>query len=171
MSATNGITRRTAETRPSVSEFGLITPRLAGFGPFAGGPFGTMLRDFFNDPFFNEVEAQPSAGVLPLDVSEDDTHLIVRASLPGYAKEEVTAEVNDGVLTIVGTKTEDKTDEKEGKGERYFRRERRVGTVSRSVSLPEGVDTENVNAELKDGVLTLRLAKTPKAQPRRINIG
>lgn len=161
----NGITRRTLESR-GVPEFGVVSSRFPAFGSFGG-----LLQDVFNDPFFQTIEAQPAAGVLPLDVSEDDSNLIVRASLPGFAKEQITAEVNDGVLTIVGTKEDEATDEKNTKTERYFRRERRVGTVSRSVSLPEGINSDDVRAELKDGVLTLRLAKTPKAQPRKINIG
>jgi len=162
----NGITRRTPTSRGGIPEFGLVTSRIPGFGSFGG-----LLQDVFNDPFFQVVEAQPASGVLPLDVSEDDSSLIVRASLPGFSKDQITAEVNDGVLTIVGTVQDETSDEKTISTERYFRRERRIGTVSRSVSLPEGINADEVKAELKDGVLTLRLAKTPKAQPRKINIG
>lgn len=92
--------------------------------------------------------------------------MIVRASLPGFKKEEVDVQVHEGVLSIRGQRTEEATQT----SERYHRRERRTGLVSRLISLPETVNGEDVKAELKDGVLTLRLPKTPKEQPRKVQI-
>lgn len=131
----------------------------------------TLVNDLLSDPFFTGARAAgsaaASAGTLAVDVSEDDGALIVRASLPGFQKEEIDIQVHEGVLTIKGERaavTEEKT-------ERYHRRERRTGSVARMISLPETVNGEDVKAELKDGVLTLRLAKTPKEQPRKVQIG
>lgn len=119
------------------------------------------------DPFL--VELAPAAfeeGTLALDVSEDESSVLVRASLPGFTKEDVSVEVHDGVLTINATHR----DESEETGERYYRRERRVGSLSRRVALPSQVDDSRAKAELKDGVLTLRLPKSEQALPKKISI-
>lgn len=151
-----GITRR---------PLGSTVPALTTFPSVA-----SLFSDLLGDPFFAEARAPGpaayAAGTLAVDVSEDDHALIVRASLPGYKKEEIDIEVNDGVLAIKGEHTE----ETEEKTERYHRRERRFGSVSRLISLPDSVTGDEVKAELKDGVLTLRLAKTPKEQPRKVQI-
>jgi HSP20 family protein len=144
----NNMTRRESFENPLLSRF-----------------FSTML----NDPFF--AEAQPmrafvEEGTLPLDISEDDSSVIVRASLPGFSKEDVEIEVHDGVLSIKAQHTE----EKEEKGERFYRKERRFGSVSRRVALPTTVVEDRSKADLKDGVLTLRLAKVPAEQPKKIRI-
>ena len=119
------------------------------------------------DPFL--VELAPAAfeeGTLALDVSEDESSVLVRASLPGFTKEDLSVEVHDGVLTINATHR----DESEESGERYYRRERRVGSLSRRVALPSQVDDSKAKAELKDGVLTLRLPKSEQALPKKISI-
>lgn len=136
--------------------------------PFELGTMARVFDRFFNDPAFGvgERAAMPEIGALALDVSEDDASIIVRASLPGFAREDVHIETHQGVLTISASKTE----EREERGERYHRRERRTGSVSRSVALPESVVEDRAEAELKDGVLTLRLPKAPQAQKRKISI-
>jgi HSP20 family protein len=121
---------------------------------------------FFSEPFVSGGPAPATEGNLALDLSEDDASVIVRASLPGFRKEDVEVEVHDGVLSIKAERTE-VTDEK---GESYHRRERRFGAVSRQVVLPSVVDEGATTAELKDGVLTLRIAKSPKAMPRKVKI-
>lgn len=143
---------------------GVLTRRSTGGVP----NLASVFENFFNDPFFAESRPAtvPAAGALPVDVSEDETSLIVRASLPGFSKEQVDVQVHDGVLTIRGERSEEKTEQTE----RYHRRERRTGSVSRMISLPDTVSAESVKGELKDGVLTVRLAKTPKAQPRKVQI-
>jgi HSP20 family protein len=131
-------------------------------------PIPSVFENFFNEPFFSgaPLTARVDEGTLPLDVSEDDKHVIVRASLPGFRKDQVEVEVHDGVLTITARQEE----EKEETTERYYRKERRVGSLSRRVALPGAVLEKESEAELKDGVLTLRLAKVQKEQPRKIRI-
>lgn len=131
-------------------------------------PFAAFER-LLNDPFFGEVPAlaRVEEGTLPLDVSENDTHVIVRASLPGFPKDKIDVEVHDGVLSINAHHEE----EREEKTERYYRKERRVGSLSRRVALPSAVLEKDAQAEFTDGVLTLRLPKVQKEQPRKIRIG
>lgn len=67
-------------------------------------------------------------------------------------------------LTIAGQRHEEQREE----GERYYTYERSYGSFSRSFTLPEGIDSENVQGELKDGVLTVSVSKKPEVQPKRI---
>jgi len=128
-----------------------------------------VLERFFNDPFFGEAPAiaRLEEGTLPLDVSEDETHVIVRASLPGFARENIDVEAHDNILSI-SAKLEEVN---ESRTERFYRKERRVGSVSRRIALPAAVVEKDAAAEFKDGVLTLRLPKIPQEQPRKIRIG
>jgi len=126
-----------------------------------------MIWDrFFNEPFLQTGAGTIDEGTLPLDVSEDEKNVIVRASLPGFKKENIEIEIHDGVLGVKATQEE----EKEEKGETFYRRERRTQSVSRRVALPTTVAEGQTDAELKDGVLTLRLPKTPAAMPKKIRI-
>ncbi len=135
-------------------------------------PFGRVISQIWNDPFFGEFRTLGNAGsagegVLPIDISEDDASVFVRASLPGYKKENIEVEVHEGILSIKASHTQ----EQEQRTERFYRQERRVGTVSRSISLPSTVEEAQIQAELKDGVLTLRLPKQAQAMPRKVSIG
>lgn len=149
------ITRRSSVCQPTLASFPLLT----------------MFNDLLSEPAFSasagpRSDTTVNPGTLPVDVSEDETSLIVRASLPGFRKEEVDIQVHEGVLSIRGQRTEETTQT----AERYHRRERRTGIVSRLLSLPETVNGDDVKAELRDGVLTLRLPKIPKEQPRKVQI-
>lgn len=131
-----------------------------------------LVNRLFNDPFFanglggGEAPSPVDEGPLALDVSENESSLIVRASLPGFRKEQIDVEVHDGILSIKATHADEKADQ----AETYLRRERRTRTLFRRVALPNTVEGTQADAELKDGVLTLRLAKTPEAQPRKVAI-
>jgi HSP20 family protein len=106
-----------------------------------------------------------------IDVVKREGELILRADLPGVKPDEIKVEVEDGVLTVTG-EHEQKTEEKK---ERYLRRERRWGSFSRSMALPEGVKSDDIEATTTDGVLELRIpvpapkekpAKTVKVEPK-----
>jgi len=124
------------------------------------------MSSFMNDPLFTDPQSV-NTGNLALDVSEDEKTVIVRASLPGFTRENIDVEIHDGVLTIKA----ERTDETEERGENYFQRERRIGAVARSIALPSVVDDTQTAAELKDGVLTLRIPKSEKALPKKVKIG
>ncbi|HLO40053.1 MAG TPA: Hsp20/alpha crystallin family protein [Phycisphaerales bacterium] len=134
--------------------------------------FDRLLGQMLSDPFFAEVRTPVAAlqnleeGTLALDVSEDEGNVYVRASLPGFRKEDVEVAVHDGILSIKAEHVE----EQEEKKERYYRRERRVGSLSRRIALPSSVQEQATSAELVNGVLTLTLPKIRKEEPRKIAI-
>ncbi len=94
-----------------------------------------------------------------MDIKETKGALTVTAELPGMNREEIDVSVHDGVLTISGEKKAGK----EENGTDYHFIERSYGCFSRSVSLPDTVETEKIEAAFKDGVLTVTLPKTAKA--------
>jgi HSP20 family protein len=105
-------------------------------------------------------------GALALDVSEGDGQVVVRASLPGFQKEDVEVQLHEGVLSIRATHAE----ETETKEERFHRRGRRTGSVPRRIVLPGVVSDADVSGAPEDGVLTLRIPFPEKPKPRQIEI-
>ena len=103
---------------------------------------------------------------LALDVAEKDDAYVVKASLPGVNAEDVDITLTDNVLTIRG---ETKADN-EIKQENYHLRERRFGTFMRSVTLPNAVDADKIEAVNENGVLTLTLPKAESVKPRKIEV-
>ena len=101
-----------------------------------------------------------------VDIYETAESVVVKAELPGLAREQVGIEVKDGVLTLKG----ERKVEKEVKEENYHRVERAYGTFLRSFSLPASVDQEKISATLKDGVLEVRLGKREQAKPKQIQV-
>ena len=132
-------------------------------------PFSNLLERFFNEPLVIEpgTVARLEEGTLPVDISETESHVLVRAAVPGFKTEDIAAEIHDNVLTI---KAEHKA-EKEEKTERFYRKELRFNSMSRRIALPTPVIDKETAAELKDGVLTLRMPKIAKETPRKIRIG
>lgn len=134
-------------------------------------PFGGLdLRNFFRG-FFNEDEMGlgelMQTGSLAVDISvgkEGET--IVRASLPGFKKEDVQVSVHNGVLDIKAESRE----ETETKDEKFFCKERRYGSLTRRIALPGNPSGEAVAAELKDGVLTVKVPGNGKSGPKKIDI-
>ena len=98
-------------------------------------------------------------GAPPVDVVETDTAYELTADLPGINEKNIEVKLTQGGLTIKGEKQE----EKEEKKKDYYLRERHVGSFERHFALPEGVDTDKIEASFKNGVLTVRLAKKPEA--------
>jgi HSP20 family protein len=134
-------------------------------------PLSRVFEQFFDEPFFTlmPVQTQGTQQSFAMDLSEDDQNVIVRATLPGFKKEEINVELDEGVLTIAGQHEEEH--EEGGPNEKYYRRERRLGSVQRRIALPMAVREDEAVADLKDGVLTLKLPKVQKAPARKISIG
>lgn len=99
-----------------------------------------------------------------VDIEETDDAWLVEADLPGVKKGDVKIELSDSELTISG-----EIKERERKGV-LRRRTRRTGQFEYRVSLPGEADTENIDATLNEGVLTVRIPKPERAKPRRIEI-
>ena len=102
----------------------------------------------------------------PVDVHEDAESLVLRAELPGLRKEDVDISIDSNVLTLKG----ERKMEKEEQGRRYHRVERAYGTFLRQFQLSNNIDTSKINAQLTDGVLTVRLAKREELKPRKIDV-
>ena len=127
---------------------------------------GEMERFFdrFLEPRWDEYEG---VGWAPkLDFSETKDAFMVKAEIPGVEQKDLTVSLQDQMLTIKGEKHK----EKEEKDEQYHRVERTWGAFSRTIALPVGVDAEKVNATFKDGVLTVKLQKTPAAKGTTIPV-
>ena len=115
----------------------------------------------------SKEETMTVAQWLPLvDITEDDKEYLIKAELPEVKKDEVKVTVESGVLTISG----ERRFEKEEKEKKYHRIERAYGSFTRSFSVPDDADDAKVSAEFKDGVLTVRLAKSEKARPKSVEV-
>lgn len=101
-----------------------------------------------------------------VDITEDDKEYLIKAELPEVKKGDVRVRVEDGVLYIAGARNF----AKEEKGRRYHRIERAYGSFMRSFSLPEDADPQQVNADFKDGVLSVHVAKDANARPKSIEV-
>jgi len=114
----------------------------------------------------NEVyqRQQSGTGRLPLTIWEDDQHVYLQADVPGFPQESIDLRLHDGQLCITGERpVPQATDD-------YRHNERMFGVFSRSVTLPETIDPSAIEAELKDGVLSITIRKKPEAQPLKIEV-
>jgi len=118
------------------------------------------LSSLQRDGFFGDWQ-----GEFPVDLYQDKDAFTVRAELPGFRKEDISAEVADGILTITAhQKTETKS---AAKAPATATQERRV---SRSISLPENLELEKIQAAYENGVLTVTLPKREEVKPKQIAI-
>ena len=99
-------------------------------------------------------------------MAESDKEVTVRAELPGIDPKDLEVTVAGNQLVLSGEKKESSETKEKG----IYHSETRYGAFHRTVPLPEGVDTEHVDAQYANGVLTLRLAKTPQAATKRIEV-
>jgi HSP20 family protein len=102
-----------------------------------------------------------------LDVWETEDELVYAFDLPGVDEDKVDVELNDGALTVSAER--ERTDEVSSDG--FYRFERRFGTFSRTIGLPQGITEDAINADYKDGVLEIRVRKPEQPKPRRIQVG
>lgn len=130
-------------------------------------PFGLMRNLMRWDPF-RDIEFPEIQGVYTpsFDIKETSQGFVFVADLPGVKLEDLDINLTGNRLTITGKREAESRSE----GENYFASERSFGSFSRTFSLPEGVDANGVNAELKNGVLTLLVPKVPEIQPKKITI-
>ena len=129
-------------------------------------PFSGEFNRLF-DTLFQPVNGNSQRWAPPMDLVEAEDHFVFKADLPGLGDEDVTIEVQDGTLTLSGErKSEHETREKG-----WYRLERSFGRFSRSLTLPEGVDADKIEASFDKGVLEVRIPKPEERKPRRISIG
>jgi HSP20 family protein len=108
------------------------------------------------------------AWVPALDVWETETELVYALDLPGIPEDKISVELDEGALTI---SAERERTQEETKDDRFYRYERRYGTFSRTVGVPQGVSESDVSAEVKNGVLEVHVKKPEQPKPKRIQVG
>jgi HSP20 family protein len=121
-----------------------------------------MFNDFANFPRFNNQSAfSPRA-----DIVESDDNVVLTFEVPGIDKNDIKVSVRDDALTVSGERSFSIDREKE----HYTHRELVAGSFSRSFTLPETIDTDKIDAEYKNGMLTISLARKEAAKPKEIEV-
>ena len=134
----------------------------------AWDPFRLMREMFTWDPFRALKDAPMRGGFAPtFEMTESDDAFIISADVPGVNEEDVDISLTGNRLTISGAREQTQREEHV----RYHTSERVFGRFTRSFTLPEGTDRDQLQAEIANGVLTLTIAKRPELQPKRINLG
>lgn len=131
----------------------------------------SLFTPTFNQDVFDIFDRNFGTTVPSIDVRETNEAYVMDMDLPGRSEKDVEISLKDRVLTISSleeTKTEEKKDTDEA-GE-YLIRERRSSTFSRRFTLPADIDAGNVEANFKNGVLTITIPRRPEAQARQILI-
>ncbi len=141
---------------------------LIRWDPFFG--LGTTVRPRSRHVFW-QPGARAAASMtprleFPIDLSETEDDVEVKASLPGFELSELDVSVKDDVLTIKA-EHRDETEEKERE---FYRREIRYGAARRAVKLPASVDAEKTEASFSNGLLSLRLPKSEALKSKQITI-
>ena len=123
------------------------------------GDFNRLFNTLFD-------QSQPQRWVPAMDLVEADDHFLLRADLPGLTEDDVNIEFRDNTLTISGERKAEHEQAERG----WYRLERQFGKFSRSLSVPDGVNPDAVEARFADGVLEVRIPKPEARKPRRIAI-
>ena len=131
--------------------------------------WGRWREPFRVTRLLDDMFAERSQGGAPapaMDVTESDDQYAITLEVPGVAKDDVTVELHENVMTIRG----EKNSEREEKQEKSRWVERRYGSFSRSFTLPSNADPECVKAAFKDGILTIEITKAEESKPEVISI-
>ena len=122
-----------------------------------------VFDDFFDFPFYDDrgekkLYGHHAANLMKTDIQEHEDGYTLEMDLPGFKKEEIQVELNNGYMTISAAKGLDE-DEKDKKSGKYIRRERYTGSCQRSFYVGEDVTEEDIKAEFKHGILKLFIPK------------
>ena len=133
----------------------------------------TTLQDrmnrLFRDSFSADTQEQSlatSAFAPPVDVYEDDHNITLKIEVPGIDEKDIDVRIENNTLTVHG----ERKFEKEEKEENFHRIERRYGSFYRAFTVPNTVNTENVQASYDAGVLKIELEKRAEAKPKQIKV-
>jgi HSP20 family protein len=124
-----------------------------------------MFSDVLGSPESETAALQPLFNPR-VDVREEKDAVVLSAEIPGVEKDNLSVEVNDGVITLSGTKKVDAESNEQG----VYRAERNFGEFRRSFVLPDTIDAERIDAQYRNGVLKVTLPKKPEAAPKQIAI-
>jgi HSP20 family protein len=153
-----------------------LAPRESFGGLLATDPFfrnfEQRMRRLFGEGFGSFFEAFPEENwavttwAPACDIYETDNEIIVKADLPGVKKEDLHVNLENNLLTIRG----ERKFEEETKKENYRRVERSYGEFMRSFTLPSFADPNKINADYKDGMLRVSIAKREEARPKQVEV-
>ncbi|HXZ34187.1 MAG TPA: Hsp20/alpha crystallin family protein [Terriglobales bacterium] len=126
------------------------------------------MNRLFRDSFTEGRDESLTTGAFApaVDVYEDEHNVTLKIEVPGIDEKDIDVRIEDNTLTVHG----ERKFEKEEKEENYRRVERQYGSFTRSFTLPNTVDTENVSANYDKGVLKITLAKKAEAKPKQIKV-
>ncbi len=116
-----------------------------------------LLDEMFRDPFFTGEESR----IMRTDIKEKNDKYLIDIDLPGYQKEDIKIEIEDGYLNIHATTNSNKEEKEDG---RFVRKERYVGECSRSFYVGEDIKQEDVKASFRNGTLELEIPKKEKQE-------
>lgn len=111
-----------------------------------------LIEDMFRDPFFTNEESK----IMKTDIKEKKDKYIIDIDLPGYEKENIKMSIEDGYLTVTASTNTEKEDKEEGK---FVRKERYMGSCSRSFYVGDAVENEDIKASFKNGTLKIEIPK------------
>ena len=115
-----------------------------------------------------EGNGRTTQGWVPaVDVWETDNDLVYAFDLPGVSEEQISIELQDDTLSVSAQR--ERTEQRSEDG--FVRYERRFGSFSRAVAVPQGVTEDKVKADYRDGVLEIRVAKPETTKPKKITLG
>jgi HSP20 family protein len=123
-----------------------------------------LFEEFFND--FPAAAERSEHWIPSVDILEKDGNLVLRAEVPGMTEKEIDLKLEGNTLTLKGERKMDNEDHKSN----YHRVESFYGSFTRSFRLPDTVDSEKINAEYKNGVLTITIPQKPEVRPREIPV-
>jgi HSP20 family protein len=125
-------------------------------------PFGSLFGAGLPNRMISENELWMPA----VDIKREGNAYVIEMEAPGFKPEDIDVEAHENVLTIQGSRST----ESEKKEEDYIRRERRTGQFLRRFNLPSGCITDDIEAQVKDGVLHVRIPDKQTTEPKKITI-
>lgn len=124
-----------------------------------------MMDRAFSEFRENVNSEQPRGWSLPVDIFERDNNLVIKAAVPGVKPEDIDVSVENNVLTIRGESKEETQ-----QNDVVYRREYRYGSFSRSIRLPENIDTNGIEAEFDHGFVKIILPRVEPAKPKALKV-
>src|SRR3954468_4429793 len=125
-----------------------------------------VFSSFFDSPAGGGNGQSLRRWVPAMDLVETEEHFVLRADLPGLGTEDVNIEVEDNVLTVSGERKVEHETQREG----FYRVERASGALRRSLTLPDGVNLDDIAASFDKGVLEIHIPKPEERKPRKVSI-
>lgn len=125
-------------------------------------PFGSL----FGSALPSRMLTENDNWVPAVDIKREDGAYVIEMETPGFKPEDIDVEAHENLLTIKGSRST----ESEKKEEDYVRRERRTGQFIRRFTLPNGCASDDIEAQVKDGVLHVRIPDTQTSEPKKISI-